>query len=565
MMFQEKARSKAFWQQVRTDPRYSVFIHGLKEMYAKDACGELVDISYDDFMAYHLTGNRAAFMTKHDSRRRRLNACALLSLIYPEREDYFSNLNNTIWAICNEYCWSAPMHTKNSDLEYNDDYIDLCASTTGFELSEIRFLLGDRLSTLMNNRIHREIEKRIIHSFINHSYNWEKLQSNWPAVCAGNIAGTFLYEHPDLFDHIKPRIDAALGNFLASFKQDGVCREGLAYWEYGFGHFVCYALQLYETSRGQVDLFADEHIKNIARFASVPFLESGLAISFADCASTTRVSLSTITVLDDRYSGIYAGIPEKSCIYVNDNWKKCVRNIVLYDPERVRSGFGESEFYAPESGWFVKRTARYGFAAKGGDNAEPHNHNDVGHFIFSHNGRQVLVDLGSGEYVKGYFDYNGGRYHALCTRSGGHSVPILDGKEQSPGAEFSGITDYKDGRLIVDMIGAYPKTGVSRLIREFSFTENSVRLTDRYAFDKECGVVERLISLIQPQVKEGCISFGDVYIAYDAKLWNAKVTSAVHRKPDGTDQNAYLIDFEPKDIAVSVYCAEICVSSEDIP
>ena len=282
-MFQKKARCKTFWEEVRNNPKYRIFIDELLKIYDKDAQGDIKDISYDEFMLYHKTGKRTMVDEVYNPRRRRLNACALLSLIYPELEDYFSNLMNTIWAICNEYCWSLPMHTKNADLEYNDDYIDLSAAVTGFELSEIRYLLGDRMSILMHNRIHNEVEKRIIRSFINHSYNWEKLRSNWAAVCAGNVAGVFMYERPDLFYQIKPRIDDAMECFLSSFNKDGICREGLGYWEYGFGHFVCYAQQLYDFTEGNRNLFADERVKSIAHFATVPFLEKGLTVSFADC------------------------------------------------------------------------------------------------------------------------------------------------------------------------------------------------------------------------------------------------------------------------------------------
>ena len=49
-----------------------------------------------------------------------------------------------------------------------------------------------------------------------------------------------------------------------------------------------------------------------------------------------------------------------------------------------------SDFYAPAAQWLVKRTPTYGFAAKGGHNAEHHNHNDIGHFIFAMDGRPIL-------------------------------------------------------------------------------------------------------------------------------------------------------------------------------
>lgn len=559
-MFQEKVRSQAFWTEVREKPEYRRFREELLVMYEKDAQGELKDISYDDFMEYHRTGKRTMVDMIYTPRRRRLNACALLSLIYPEREEYFSNLMNTIWAICNEYCWSLPMHTKNADLEYNDIYIDLCAAITGFELSEIRWLLGDRMSTLMNNRIHREVEKRIIQSFLNHSYNWEKMEKNWSAVCAGNVAGAFMYERPDLFPRIKPRIDAAMNCFLSGFKADGICREGLGYWEYGFGHFVCYAEQLYEFTDGRINLFEEKHVETVARFVTFPYLEDGrVAVSFGDCGRASKVTLATISALDARYGGILESVPANALLYISAEWKKSVRGIVLYDPQKEDRCLAEGEYYAPESGWFVKRNTLFGFAAKGGDNGEPHNHNDVGNFIFSHNGKQIIADLGSGQYIKGYFDYDGGRYQTLCTRSGGHSVPFLDGREQIHGTEYAGKTRYEGGVLTIDLKGAYPECAVTGIVRSFSFAENGVILEDSCTFSKECEWKERMISLIQPKMQEGCVQLENVGIFYDASEWKADFGIAPHRKPDGTDEDVYLIDFERKDQAIAQFRAKICV------
>ena len=142
MLFFQKAKDKKFWKTVREDERYKFFIDDLKQLYNEFAQGEIVDINYDAFMEYHKTGSRDLFeWNYYFPRRNRLNACALLSLIYPDNEEYFANLNNTIWAICNEYCWSLPNHNMSSEFEYNDIFIDLFAAETGFALSEIRFLL----------------------------------------------------------------------------------------------------------------------------------------------------------------------------------------------------------------------------------------------------------------------------------------------------------------------------------------------------------------------------------------------------------------------------------------
>ena len=62
------------------------------------------------------------------------------------------------------------------------------------------------------------------------------------------------------------------------------------------------------------------------------------------------------------------------------------------------------------------------FAIKGGNNGEPHNHNDVGSFLYFIGEEEIISDLGAGEYTKAYFGPE--RYSVLCCSSRGHSVPI---------------------------------------------------------------------------------------------------------------------------------------------
>ena len=559
MKFCEKARSKSFWKEVRTNPAYQFLIDELLELYEKYAQGEIKDISYDAFMVYHRTGSRNEFeFGYYFPRRQRLNACALLALIYPDKEEYFNNLMNTIWAICNEYCWSLPNHTVNSEFEYNDIYIDLFAAETGYALSEIRYLLGDRMSKLMNERIKKEIEKRIIYSFINNTYGWEKADSNWAAVCGGSVGCTFMYERPDLFDGVKPRIDAALQSFLNSYKADGVCREGLSYWQYGFGFFTSYAQKLLEFTEGRINLFEEEHVKAIAQVPSMTFLDQGATISFADGPRKGTVGLGTMCLLKSHYGDLIPVIP-KEYYATHDScgrWNFHVNSIVWYDPEMDFNALPQdATYYMKESEWFVKKCAAYGFAAKGGNNNEPHNHNDLGSFILCHGGRQILTDLGAGEYTRDYFGEK--RYEILCNRSTGHSVPILDGKEQCKGAEYAAKTQCDGEKLTIDITGAYPKCGVSGVVREFSFTENSVLLQDTYTFAESCDVKERFVTQAVPQISEGCVQLDEVKMLFDPE-WTVSVSEDIHVNHTQGRETVYLIDFSSRQER-SVFKAEFVI------
>lgn len=525
-------------------------IDELLQMYETYGKGEIADIGFDKQMHYFRTGSRMEFENAYFYRRHRLNACALLSLVYPEKNEYFDNLMNTVWAILNEYCWSLPNHNAEGETGYNNSFIDLFAAETGFALSEIRLLLEDRLEPLMNERIRVEIDRRIIRSFLENTCSWETYASNWAAVCAGSVACTFMHERPDLYETIRPRIDSAMAYFLSSYKEDGVCTEGLSYWQYGFGFFVSYAQRLLDFTNGERNLFEDEHVKTIARFPAAAFLDDEVTVSFADGPRSGKVGLGTMAMLTQHYKDAIPVFPKK-CYTTHDNcarWCLHLDSFVCFDPQmqfgQLQAAF---ECFMKESQWFVKKCAGYGFAAKGGNNNEPHNHNDLGHFILCRGGRQILTDLGAGAYTRDYFSEK--RYEIFCTRSKGHSVPIPDGCEQSAGEQYRACTTYENGKLSMDLTAGYPENRVGQLIREFTFGENRVMLEDRFAYREaldSCPVTERFVTTVCPRMEEGCVVLDEVKICPESG-WEVNVSAADHNKHTNRPEIVYVIDFTSKE------------------
>ena len=126
-------------------------------------------------------------------------------------------------------------------------------------------------------------------------------------------------------------------------------------------------------------------------------------------------------------------------------------------------------------------------AAKGGHNAESHNHNDVGNVILLHDGEPVLVDAGVGVYTKKTFSAE--RYSLWTMRSTYHNLPSFGGFEQRPGRAFEArdvqhVADDLRAELRLDMAGAYPEdAGLERLERTVTLDRSigEVRLEDRWS------------------------------------------------------------------------------------
>ncbi len=111
-------------------------------------------------------------------------------------------------------------------------------------------------------------------------------------------------------------------------------------------------------------------------------------------------------------------------------------------------------------------------AAKGGHNAENHNQNDIGSFIVHYGGESLIIDLGAGTYTRDYFSAR--RYEILVNSSWGHNVPLINGYQQPPGAQYlakvlsHGSSESEDF-LELDMSMAYPsQAGLQSLIRRMS-------------------------------------------------------------------------------------------------
>jgi hypothetical protein len=219
--------------------------------------------------------------------------------------------------------------------------------------------------------------------------------------------------------------------------------------------------------------------------------------------------------------------------------------------------------YLPDAQWLVSRYRGCGFAVKGGDNDEPHNHNDIGHFMLHADGTGCLIDLGCGEYTKDYFGEK--RYLYDCNGSQGHSVPVVDGCLQLPGKSYRAkdvlvnMSEEVD-RFELDMAEAYGSSRLISLRRRLEWHKSEVpelRLTDDYVFARKPeSVIERFISAHQVlQDGPGKLAVqgaAKLTIYYEENQWEPAIEPAAYRDHFGAEQIYYRIDFRCKPEALQV-------------
>ena len=533
-----KAHDPAFWAEVREGELYRPLRDALLNRYETEGRDPIPLLPYSAYRRFHYDGDRDEYEKPYFKRRRAMDTLAVLALIYPEKTEYLTELMDLIYAVCDEYTWCLPAHQTQLGVN-NNRHIDLFAAETGFCLAEIYTLLGDRLEPLIADRIRVEIDRRIVQSFLDTTFFWERVGTNWAAVCAGSVGCTFMLMRPDLHAELEERFFSAMNYFLGGFGPDGVCEEGFAYWCYGFGFFTVWADMIRTFTDGRVDWFKLDKVRLVAPFLSRMYLTEGCTASFSDTGRTGYYNLGVlhylkheypdeVTVPDPRYSELMDGC---------GRWCTFLRTFTWMREEYLdvrEDGVADMTYYAPSVSWLIKRSAAYSFAAKGGHNSEPHNHHDVGSFILAKDGRQILTDPGGGVYSRQYF--SGPRYTFVSCGSHGHSVPYFgtdaDRAEkgffygyQKDGKQFRAVNAVFEGdTFTLDIAPAYGEEFVRRVTRTFTFAEKGFTLRDEFDVDGGIPITERLVSLTPFEIGEGTATTDLATLVYDPALYDVTVS-----------------------------------------
>ncbi len=555
-----EARMQEKHAQIFTSPVFAEALKYLEAQRQHYLATPMEPLPFHLFRSFFTEGDRLRYERLYFARRGRLTAFAMAVLLYGRDED-IEALEDAIWAICEEYTWVLPAHTVDLEDQYDRGIIDLFSAETGFALAEILSLIGDRLDSKIVRRIRECVEERIFTPYLKRRYHWETLEMNWAAVCSGSVGAAFMYLAPERFDLVKGRILDSMNCFLRGFGDDGVCLEGLGYWNYGFGFFVYYAQLLYEFTDGADNLFALPICRKIALFQQNAFMRQNLTISFSDGAQSHRMLPGLSQKLYDIY-GEEILMPPLEYAEFDDNCRRFasyLRNIFWTDPNAPHGSARAGETYYPSAQWYLNHNEKLSLAAKAGHNDEPHNHNDIGSFLLMSDTGQILCDFGRGEYCRQYFR-DETRYSFLCNSSRGHSVPIINGKYQSYGKEFCGnVLSHGGGQFRIEFAQAYEEADLAGLERTFLLKEDVFTLCDRFQWNTSGNVVqERFISLVEPTWDGKILWIGEYGFegvlkavcddSFEGALVVAPKLSAETLKDHaGKDCTLYLIDFELTD------------------
>lgn len=534
------------------------------------------------FLQYSRMGNRRNYERPHFERRGALEMLVTAECIEGKGR-FLDDIANGIWAICEESYWGVPAHIRvqragNTLPDAAEPTVDLFAAETGNLIAWIYYLLGDRLdavSPIVRERMALELGRRILTPLYERDdFHWmgfalragQQRVNNWnPWICSNWLAAVLLMETDEARRTATVhKIMRAVDNFIDPYPTDGGCDEGPSYWGRA-GASLFDNLELFHSAtRGQIDLYGEPLIQEIGRFVYRVHIDEDYSINFADAPALVYPDGVLVYRYGQRIGdpqmmqhGLWLaqrqkvqseGYAANSDIRQN-NFQRLLRGLFSLAelpsapaaPPQVRDVWlpvievmAARDSAGSADGFFV--------GAKGGNNNESHNHNDIGNFVIYRDGKPLLVDAGVETYTAKTFGPN--RYDIWTMQSAYHSLlPTVDGVMQSPGLEYAAAdVDYQADDTAVELsleIGAsYPPVAKIASWRRSVRLERGAGVTirDDYALSAPAGevtvclVTPCAVDLSQPGIiclRERAILNGRVSTAGEVEYNPAIFTAAV--------------------------------------
>jgi hypothetical protein len=468
------------------------------------------------FNEFKQNGNRVNYENKYFEQRNKFTAL-LIGEITERKGRYMADIADGLGLIMEESTWALPAHMMFQKAGFGladvqDPTIDLFASQTGALLAWTRLLLRDELNSYspqLVKRIDYELNKRIFEPYLGRDdFSWMGFKggkmNNWNTFINTNVLTTALLAQDDKTKR-SATIDKTIRSidfFLNDYPADGGCDEGPSYWNIAGGSLIQYLDLLNTYSNGRLDFSKNELIHNIGAYIYKVHIDKHYYVNFADAAAITvqdplKVYLFGKLFNDDKLLGFAAYIRQANnspggynltdinsflgflaadavlikitpkAPLVQQSWLPDLQVLTVHQNEGSPKGLF--------------------FAAKGGNNNESHNHNDVGNFIVYKDGIPVIVDAGVGTYTAQTFGKD--RYKLWFMQSGWHNCPVINGVEQRNGARFKATAvsythTKKEQKLSMDLAAAYPgEAGVNNWLRTFTFNPAKGVLTLNEAYD----------------------------------------------------------------------------------
>jgi hypothetical protein len=492
---------------------------------------------------------------------RRINMLGLVYLIEKDKV-ILERINQEILATCRFSYWNPPV------------YLDVAEICMAFSLA-LDWTIDNLPELTIKEAKKALMEKGLYPSWKEYGADtrntwWIDHYNNWNQVCNGGMIAASIAiadDDPELAAKtIKRAMDGIPHEMVENYFPDGVCPEGVMYWNYATSYAVL-TLSMLETAFGS-DFGYKKYpgFNESATFAVMcSNTPSGWLYNYGD-------SKDKPTVDGDIFLAWFALQTGKGMFYEKDKF--------LTPPEKIRlsyltgaslawmSRYKEKSLEEPPATWvgegrspvavFTGKGANsdYFFAAKGGCGAVSHGNMDAGSFIFELNGVRWSIDPGSQSYMIGEQGFDLWRQCQECERwelltknNHGHSTITVDDKRhivdgyaivgrskagKNPSVTFdlrptfkgqlksAFRTFTKDGERSLLIEDKIKPEELTKLVTWQFITQADVEIVEEGAILKQDGQILKLINLSYPDIQFSVVSLDPPPHRLDKHMDNLK-------------------------------------------
>ena len=506
------------------------------------------------WLRFTQNGDRTAWEHAYFARRRTLCALVMAEAV-TGAGSYLPAIADLAWAICEESAWQLPAHNSyirdTPQLPLPDvtrPIVDLFAAETGALIATVYGLLGaalDGYAPGFSVRLKGEVERRVLAPYRTAHFWWmgngEEPMCNWTPWCTQNVllAAAQCAPAETLPVYVK-QAAYSIDCFLKDYGEDGCCSEGAQYYRHAALTMFNALDLLCRIAPGVFDdVWAEPKIRNMAEYIVNMHIAGPYYLNFADCSPLAgargvreflfgqRVASAPLMTLAARDWADALQQPDPDRLHHPDDSE----GINLY--YHIQTALAEQKVLAlaqsaapapprdmwyPSVGILVCRRGAYALGAKAGNNADSHNHNDVGSVTLYKNGAPLLIDVGVETYNKKTFSPQ--RYEIWTMQSSWHNLPEFEPEsaqyQQQPGLEFAArdvaVSDALDAITmdIAPAYGAVPGLGFYR--RRVQLSANGLTLQEETDFSRTVALT--LMSVEKPAVEGGTVQFGTLAAAH---------------------------------------------------
>ncbi|WP_309386472.1 heparinase II/III domain-containing protein [Cerasicoccus frondis] len=463
------------------------------------------------------TGDRRKYQDASSARYNRLVDMALgEALEYKGR--FLPEIENSIRTILDQGAWSVPAHGKDLSVFHGERrVVDLASSQLAWALATVDYWLADELPAELRAEIKAQVQERVLSPYLQAVRErkpiwWMSKPNNWTAVCCGAVTGAALTLENDPIVRAEFIADAEvfMGRYIESFSSDGISEEGVGYWAYGFSHFLYASESIRRTTQGAIDLLANEKVMSVSQSPRTLEIENGVYGAFGDQSVNGKPDWRLVEFAAMRYGmpGVDAGQFGRINTGARHPLGPLPYSLILrsfgedappvsgMDIDADTAGDFALRSWFPASELFICRPGKVNgpamsVAIRSGNNGESHNHNDIGSYVVTYQGKPVLVDPGMERYTASSFSPH--RYDVSLNNSFGHAVPLVANRMQKSGAEAKGeIADTfnaeQEDRIQLDMTEAYRAPDLEKLTRTLTYERpgkaqaGSISIADAVSF-----------------------------------------------------------------------------------